>query len=63
MPSYKTSPKVEDPKKVAEDHKDAKYKATNASDAQFLVNAAKIQREEFKLGELAQTRGIMLEIK
>ena len=63
IPSYKTSLKVEDPKKVVEDHNGAKYKATNGLDAQFLVNEAKIQMEEFKLGELAQTSGIMLETK
>jgi len=63
LTSCENSPKVEDPKKVAEDHNDAKFKATNESDAQFLVNAAEIHLEEIKLGELAQTSGTMLEVK
>jgi len=63
LPSCKDTAKVEDTKKVAEEHNDAKFKASKESDAQFLVNAAETHMEVAKLGELAQTNGMMSEVK
>lgn len=56
--------KQEDTKKVAEEHNEAKFD-TRASekDAQFLVNAAEINMEEIKLGELAQQKSTMADTK
>ncbi len=56
--------KQEDTKKVAEEHNEAKFD-TRASekDAQFLVNAAEINMEEIKLGELAQQKSAMADTK
>lgn len=59
-----TAQKQEDTKKVAEEHNEAKFD-TRASekDAQFLVNAAEINMEEIKLGELAQQKSAMADTK
>ena len=56
--------KQEDTKKVAEEHNEAKFD-TRASekDAQFLVNAAEINLEEIKLGQLAQQSSKMVDVK
>ncbi len=50
--------KTEDTKEVAEDQNDEKFDdKKNEKDAQFLVNAAEINREEISLGQLAQQSG------
>ena len=54
----------DDTKEVAEDKNDAKFdSAKMEKDAQFLVNAAEINLEEIKLGQLAQQRGMSNDIK
>lgn len=58
------SNKTEDTKEVAEDHNDAKFDDNkNEKDAQFLVNAAEINREEISLGQLAQQSGKSAKVK
>jgi putative membrane protein len=53
-----------DTKEVAEDKNDAKFdSAKKEKDAQFLVNAAEINLEEIKLGQLAQQRAMTNDIK
>lgn len=53
----------EDPKKVAEEHNEAKFDNTKENDADFLVRAAEINMEEIELGKLAQTKGSMADVK
>jgi len=54
----------DDTKDVAEDKNDAKFDSSKVErDAQFLVNAAAINMEEIKLGQLAQQRGMSNDIK
>jgi putative membrane protein len=54
----------DDTKEVAEDKNDAKFDSAKVEkDAQFLVNAAEINLEEIKLGQLAQQRGMSADIK
>ncbi len=54
----------EDTKEVAEEHNDAKFDNNKQEkDAQFLVNAAEINLEEIKLGQLAQERGRAAHVK
>jgi putative membrane protein len=56
--------KKEDSKEVAEERNEAKFENTNnEKDAQFLVNAAEINREEISLGELAKEKGKTLHVK
>ena len=55
--------KVEDTKKVAEEHNDAKFSTNKESDAQFLVNTAEMNLEQIKLGELAQTNSTTPDVK
>ena len=56
--------KPEDTKEVAEEHNDAKFdNKKQEKDAQFLVNAAEINLEEIKLGQLAQEKGNASHIK
>ncbi len=55
--------KQEDSKVVAEQHNDAKFDNAKESDADFLVAAAAINLEEIQLGELAQRKGTMAEVK
>ena len=56
--------KAEDTKEVAEDHNDAKFDNNkNEKDAQFLVNAAEINRKEISLGQLAQKLGRTTHVK
>lgn len=56
--------KTEDTKEVAEDHNDAKFENNkNEKDAQFLVDAAAIHRQEISLGKLAQQKGINSHVK
>ena len=53
-----------DTKDVAEEHNDAKFDNNNQEkDAQFLVNAAKINMEEIHLGQLAQQKGRTTHVK
>ena len=58
-----STPKVEDTKKVAEEHNDAKFSAAKETNAQFLVDAAAMDLELVKLGELAQTNSKMPDVK
>ncbi|MFM9911198.1 MAG: DUF4142 domain-containing protein [Chitinophagaceae bacterium] len=53
-----------DSKKVATDANDKKFDNTNREqDAKFLVNVAEINLEEIKLGQLAQQKGTMADVK
>jgi putative membrane protein len=53
-----------DTKEAAEKQNDIKFDNTNTEkDAQFLVNAAEINLEEIKLGQLAQQKGTMADVK
>lgn len=55
---------AEDPAEVAEDANDERFdERKNEKDANFLVDAASISMEEIKLGELAQQKGSMAEVK
>lgn len=64
LSSCNDTPKVEDTKKVAEEHNDAKFNTANKEkDAQFLVNAAEINLETVKLAQLAQTNSMTKEVK
>ena len=63
LTSCNNVPKQEDTKKVAEEHNEAKFAAAKEADAQFLVNAAEMNLEEIKLGELAQTNSTMSDVK
>ncbi|MCY7409663.1 MAG: DUF4142 domain-containing protein [Chitinophagales bacterium] len=53
----------EDTKEIANDQNDAKFENPKQTDAEFLVNAAEINLEEIQLGQLAQSNGMMSEVK
>lgn len=55
---------MEDSKDVAEEHNEAKFgdKKTE-KDSQFLVDAAEINSEEIKFGQLAQQNSDMIDVK
>jgi len=54
----------DDPKEIAEDKNEEKFDDRKSEkDANFLVEAAAINLEEIKLGELAQQRGTMQDVK
>lgn len=54
----------DDPKEIAEDQNEEKFDDRQSEkDADFLVEAAAINLEEIKLGELAQERGMMEDTK
>ncbi len=56
--------KAEDPKEVAEEKNEQKFdNKANEKDAEFLVAAAEINREEISLGQLAQQKGTMSHVK
>jgi putative membrane protein len=62
--------KPDDSKEVAEEHNDAKFdqnktegSTVNEKDAQFLVDAAAINLEEIQLGQLAQQKATMQDVK
>lgn len=59
MGSCSSSKKEKDPKDVAENKNDDKFGKVQEKDAQFIVDAAAINMEEIKLGELAETRATM----
>ena len=62
--SCNNSPKTEDTKENAEEHNEAKFDNNNQEkDAQFLVNAAEIDLQEIKLGQLAQQLGRTASVK
>jgi putative membrane protein len=62
--SCKEAQKPEDTKKVAEEHNDAKFNtAKDEKNAQFLVNAAEMDMENIKLGQLAQKNSKMTDVK
>ncbi len=54
----------DDPKEIAEDKNEEKFdNRKSEKDAAFLVDAAEINLEEIKLGELAQERGTLQDVK
>ncbi len=54
----------DDPKEIAEDQNEEKFDDRKSEkDADFLVEAAEINIEEIKLGELAQERGMTADTK
>lgn len=53
----------EDPKDVAEEKNEAKFDAKQEADAKFLVNAAEMNLEEIRLGQLAQLKGTLTDTK
>jgi len=54
----------DDPKEIAEDQNEEKFDDRKSEkDAAFLVEAAEINLEEIKLGELAQQKGMTAETK
>jgi len=58
--------KPEDPKEVAEEKNEQKFDNSNdnnKNDAQFLVDAAEINREGISLGQLAQQKGVSSHVK
>lgn len=56
--------KTTDSKEVAKEQNEAKFDNTsNEKDAKFIVNAAEINLEEIKLGQLAQQKGMIDEVK
>jgi putative membrane protein len=56
--------KAEDPKEVAEEKNEQKFdNKANEKDAEFLVAAAEINREEISLGQLAQQKSTMSHVK
>lgn len=56
--------KTEDTKEVAEDKNEQKFDNNdNEKNAQFLVDAAQISREQISLGQLAQQKGNMSHVK
>lgn len=64
LSSCSNNQKAEDTKDIAEEHNDAKFNDTkNEKDAQFLVNAAEINLEEMKLGQLAQQNSKNAEVR
>lgn len=52
-----------DPKKLAEEHNDAKFDDSKEKDAKFLVDAASINLEEIELSQLAETRAVGVKAK
>ena len=63
LSSCNNQKKPEDTKQVAEEHNDAKFDNTKEKDAQFLVSAAEMNLQEISLGQLAQSKGTMAEVK
>lgn len=56
--------KTTDSKDVAKEQNEAKFdNSSNEKDAKFIVNAAEINLEEIKLGQLAQQKGMIEDIK
>jgi len=56
--------KPEDSEEVAEEQNEARFEERKSEkDAQFLVDAAAINLEEINLGELAQQKGSMVDVK
>ena len=56
--------KSEDSKEVAEDQNEERFdERKSEKDAEFIVEAASINLEEIKLGELAQQKGTMDDVK
>lgn len=62
LPSCDNS-KSKDTEEVAEDQNEAKFDRPKENDAEFLVAAAAINLEQIKLGQLAQLRGTMADVK
>lgn len=62
--SCSSNTKPEDTKEVASEHNEAKFDNVKAEDdAKFLVSAAEINLEEIQLGQLAQSKGTIAEVK
>lgn len=51
------------PKKIAEEHNDAKFNKIKEKEAQFLVDAAEMSIEEINLGKLAQSQAKAKDVK
>jgi len=62
LPSCNSS-KPEETKEVAEEQNEEKFENDKEDDAKFLVNAAEINLDEIKLGQLAQDRGTQSHVK
>ncbi len=54
---------AKDPKEVAEAQNDKKFENKSEKDAEFLVNAAEISRDEIRLGQLAQQNSKVSQVK
>ncbi|HLP56093.1 MAG TPA: DUF4142 domain-containing protein [Fluviicola sp.] len=55
---------AEDPKEIADDRNDERFDDRKSEkDAEFLVEAAEINMKEIELGELAQQKGTMQDVK
>lgn len=61
--SCSNRPKQQDTKNEAEEHNDAKFDNTQNNDAKFLVDAAEINLEEIRLGQLAQNHSMAADVK
>lgn len=62
--SCSTNETAENPKEVAEKQNDIEFDTqARENDAQFLVNAAEMNMEEIRLGQLAQQKGQSTEVK
>jgi len=57
------SPKAKDTEEIAEDQNEEKFENKKENDAEFLVTAAGMSLEDIKLGQLAQSRGTMPDVK
>jgi putative membrane protein len=64
LPSCSTNDKPEDPKETAEKQNEVKFDTNKQQkDAQFLVDAAEMNMEEIRLGQLAQQKGTSAHVK
>ncbi len=62
--SCENKPKAKDPEEVAEDRNEGKQDpATKEKDEEFVMKAAEINWEEIQLGQLAQQKGTMADVK
>jgi len=63
LTSCKSETKPKDPEEVAEDMNKPNDDASRERDERFLMKAAEINLEEIQLGQLAQQKGTMTEVK
>jgi putative membrane protein len=57
------TPNSNDPKKIAEEHNEAKFNKVKEKEAQFVVDAAEMNIEEINLGKLAQSQAKARDVK